>query len=68
MLVLCVQQAVQIRTIQVGTIGNYLNQYVRLNLSSVQINAFGMTFVLNPGEANNFFPEERRCVIFQAVP
>jgi len=67
-LVWCTSTGCQARTLQTGTLGNYLNQFVRLNLSSVQINAFGMTFVLNPGEANNFFPEERRCVVFQAVP
>ena len=61
------QDKVQSRTFQpaTGGIAPYAGKYVKLALTSVEVNVFNMVINLHPGEANSYFPEERRCVVFQ---
>ncbi|CAI5991034.1 unnamed protein product [Closterium sp. NIES-65] len=41
------------------------NAYVKLRVTAAEMDVFGMTVNMNPGDGNSYFPEDKRCVLFK---
>ncbi|CAI5475135.1 unnamed protein product [Closterium sp. Yama58-4] len=41
------------------------NAYVKLKVTAAEMDVFGMTVNMNPGDGNSYFPEDKRCVLFK---
>ncbi|CAI5475599.1 unnamed protein product [Closterium sp. Yama58-4] len=39
--------------------------YVKLKVTAAEMDVFGMTVNMNPGDGNSYFPEDKRCVLFK---
>ncbi|GJP32731.1 hypothetical protein CLOM_g17329 [Closterium sp. NIES-68] len=61
------QDGIQSRTFQpaTGGVAPYRGKYVRVNLTSIEISVYNMVSNVNKGQNYSYFPEERRCVVFQ---
>ncbi|CAI5492373.1 unnamed protein product [Closterium sp. Naga37s-1] len=60
------QQDVQQRTFnRIENLFALRNAYVKLQVTAAEMDVFGMTVNMNPGDGNSYFPEDKRCVLFK---
>lgn len=58
-------QYAQARTFQQASGPSYSEHLVRLNLTSVQLDVYGIPLNLNKNVPSRDFSEDRRCVVFR---